>query len=291
MSGAESLKFKIKAFRYVEDDNQDESPIATTLAERRHTPRVSKPSAPKRVNTAENHLLDLAPSLADNLCVVFVGYNPGIQSLVQQHHYAHFSNHFWKLFNDSRLLLRALQIQLAADLNLYDKYLCTITNGVESFATPACDYNLVKYGIGFTDLVLRCTRTAQELTLEEKLQNVPRLITEFQSSNVENVVFIGKGIWEVVVSAMAKELGIKVKLSKSNFIWGQQQERHGPLDRTYNMVLTHFRCKLPPKCRVYVFPNTSGLVSNPTNATKQALWAELSEDIKHNASSKSRALR
>lgn len=87
------------------------------------------------------------------------------------------------------------------------------------------DFELLDYNIGFTDLVLRCTAKAEQLSNEEKLENVPRLLQEFKDSNVENIVIIGKGIWEVIVKYLSNELDIKVKLNKDNFKWGLQKSK------------------------------------------------------------------
>ena len=42
--------------------------------------------------------------------VLFVGINPGVRSALTGHHFAGFSNRFWKLLYDSRLVPRWLPV-------------------------------------------------------------------------------------------------------------------------------------------------------------------------------------
>src|SRR4029079_10177826 len=43
--------------------------------------------------------------------VLFVGINPGVRSALTGHHFAGFSNRFWKLLYDSRLVAEAISYQ------------------------------------------------------------------------------------------------------------------------------------------------------------------------------------
>ena len=47
--------------------------------------------------------LRLKDRIAPNLKVLFVGINPGVRSALTGHHFAGFSNRFWKLLSDSGL--------------------------------------------------------------------------------------------------------------------------------------------------------------------------------------------
>lgn len=208
---------------------------------------------------------DLAPSLAPHLTVVFVGFNPGIESSISQHHYAHFSNLFWKLFNQSLLALSV--IPTAAR----DKF---VTDGLKVGFAPRNDIELARYGIGFTDLVLRCTKLASELTAAEKLSNVPRLLGELRLAQPRFVVFIGKGVWETVVRYLCGAAPASVL---SEFTWGHQTML-GSLTR-YKQVLEQLCTLLEYDFEVYVFPSTSGLVTTLNFAQKLELWEHLAKDI------------
>jgi mismatch-specific thymine-DNA glycosylase len=48
--------------------------------------------------------LRLKDRIAPGLRVLFVGVNPGVRSAITGHHFAGYSNRFWKLLSDSRLV-------------------------------------------------------------------------------------------------------------------------------------------------------------------------------------------
>lgn len=264
---ADGLRSVIRSFKYDESNQRN---------------KVTKPAASKRSKITKSSpydgMKDLPPSLADDLEVLFVGYNPGVESSAQQHHYAHFTNLFWKLFNDSKLFLAVLGLEVEK-VKIEDELFGQLIEKKEgTYITKikaAQDYELAKYKIGFTDLVLRCTKAASELTMTEKLQNVPRLIDEFNKTKAKRVVFIGKGIWEIVVKYLSNQTGNNVKLNKLNFKWGLQQDSEYS---DYNRILQQFH-KLVPGTKLYVFPNTSGLVASMKYPEKLQLWMKLVSDI------------
>ena len=47
--------------------------------------------------------LRLKDRIAPGLRVLFVGINPGVRSAITGHHFAGYSNRFWKLLFESRL--------------------------------------------------------------------------------------------------------------------------------------------------------------------------------------------
>lgn len=229
------------------------------------TPRNAKKEldAEAKDNSNYSALLDLQPMISDNITLLFVGFNPGVESSRQQHHYAHPTNLFWKLFNALDVLKKVLTLR-KLDID-GDEFLCNIFVEGKLTATAQNDDQLVPYGVGFTDLVLRCTKTAQELTKQEKLNNVPRLFSEFARSNAKWVVVIGKGIWEFIV----KYINPSHRLTKENFLWGLQtgslvNEIHRQCDSDFNL---------------YVFPNTSGLVALMKYPEKLALWEQFAASI------------
>ncbi|EGW31763.1 uncharacterized protein SPAPADRAFT_51743 [Spathaspora passalidarum NRRL Y-27907] len=259
MSKQEHLKSIIKTFQYTPDVKQK---------------GITKPTVKKRQSfpvKSTNSLPNLNPSLAPGLTLLFVGYNPGVESSIQQHHYAHHSNLFWKLFNASNVLehvCNAREIEIEEDSFL--------SKLVHEGANHVHDWDIAKYGIGFTDLVLRCTKRAEELSAQEKLENVPRLLKEFHNEGQGSkfIVLIGKGIWETIVKYIATELQIKVKLTKENFVWGKVATGE---DKLYNKILDRLYEQV--EGTVYVFPSSSGLVASMKYQEKQQLWDNLAKDI------------
>lgn len=202
----------------------------------------------KKSKYTDSHFPDLAPSLAPNLSVLFIGFNPGHALLVTQHHYAHFTNRFWKLFNELKLLNKVSP-------DAPKKY---------SPAKPEHDYELIDYGIGFTDLALRCTLRADQLSPEEKLANVPRLLEEIRSLNAKYVVFIGKGIWDTIIKYISQQRGVRIKLLLEGFHWGEQS------GEAYEYIASECH-----PLYVFVFPNTLGLVTTMSHKEKLSLWLDL----------------
>lgn len=243
----------------------------------------NSPLKAQKVKIDTSKLPDLRHSLNSNLKLLFVGYNPGVQSSIQQHHYAHHSNLFWKLFNQANVLQRVVQKRKKKENGMHqkvlddddddDKYLKTL---LSTGCSAIHDFDLIKYDIGFSDLSLRCTVRAEELTSEEKIANIPRLIREINESNAENVVLIGKGIWEVIVKFYKAQLGIKFQLNKDNFQWGQIAESK---DKQYNQIIEHVYAQLPKHTTIYAFPSTSGLVASMKFSEKLRLWQEMANNL------------
>lgn len=78
--------------------------------------------------------------LSPKLRVLFVGINPGVWSSARGHHYAGPSNHFWSCLNHSGLLPEGVLF------------------GYQS------DTDCLKYGIGFTNMVCRTTKSMADLS-------------------------------------------------------------------------------------------------------------------------------
>lgn len=114
----------------------------------------------------------LRPSLSEKIHVLFTGFNAGEKSAIQQHRYAHHKNHYWQLFNKSGLLGKINASQNFQSDETLEELLVDGYNSVY-------DYHLLNYGIGFTSLVERSTKTILDLTMTEKLESVPRLLKEF----------------------------------------------------------------------------------------------------------------
>jgi len=272
---SQELKSIIQSFKY--DKDPDVKVKLKDARVRKNSPtgrKLNSRKMTKSVVTDTTKLPDLGPSLSSNLTVLFVGFNPGVQSSIQQHHYAHHSNLFWKLFNQSRILERMVAKGRITNVGLQNDRV--LNNFLKNGCSAKDDFDLVTYGIGFTDLALRCTATAAELTNDEKLDNIPRLLQEIEFSNAKNVVFIGKGIWEMVVKYFSLRLGIKVKLDKVNFRWGKIEVG---IDERYNGIIDQISSQIPRETAIHVFPSTSGLVASMSFQEKLQLWQNLSDSI------------
>ena len=94
------------------------------------------------------------PRLRDVICprprLLMVGINPGLRSGAVGHHFAGHGNPFWRLIHAAGL--------------------------VPTLLPPEEDQRLGEYGIALTNLVARTTRTAAELTGDERARGA-RLLT------------------------------------------------------------------------------------------------------------------
>jgi TDG/mug DNA glycosylase family protein len=227
-------------------------PVTTTVTSVASTPaaiirpksslaRVAKPvpatgnvrRVSKKKNISPTDLPQLPLLLEPGLVCVFIGFNPGIQSSLQGHSYAHRSNLFWKMIYESGC--------------------------VNEPVTYHDDRSMIKrYGYGFHDLVLRPTRSIDELSRAEMLDNVPRLERTLQTYEPAIICFVGKGIWEKIYKYKTGR-----SLPKDRFAWGLQKN----IDFTF----------ISKDCstKLFVMPSTSGLAAGMSREHKLALWKEL----------------
>src|ERR671915_483473 len=96
--------------------------------------------------------LRLKDRIRPGVRVLFVGINPGVRSAVTGHHFAGFSNRFWKLLYESGL--------------------------VPEPVTAKDDDRLRDWGYGVTNLVARASPGIDDLELEEYLGGRRRLIAK-----------------------------------------------------------------------------------------------------------------
>src|ERR687891_2375090 len=100
--------------------------------------------------------MPLLPPLRDRIRrgvrVLFVGINPGIRSSLTGHHFAGYSNRFWKLLYESRLVPEPI--------------------------TYEDDDRLPEWGYGITNIVPRATPGINDLRPEEYVAGRARLRTK-----------------------------------------------------------------------------------------------------------------
>jgi len=108
--------------------------------------------------------------LKENLMVLFVGFNPSIRSSEVGHHYANPNNRFWKILYESGLTPR--------------KY-----EAME-------DAKLLDLGFGFTNIVKRPTKAADEITKEEYAEGREILKRKVDRLKPKVVCFVGKGVYQ-----------------------------------------------------------------------------------------------
>lgn len=108
--------------------------------------------------------------IKEGLEILFVGFNPSIRSSETGHHYANPNNRFWTILQKAGITPR-------------------------KFSSEE-DEKLLEHGFGFTNIVSRPTKTAQEITKEEYKQGREELKQKIKFYKPKVVCFVGKGVYQ-----------------------------------------------------------------------------------------------
>jgi double-stranded uracil-DNA glycosylase len=111
--------------------------------------------------------------------VLFVGINPGIRSSATGHHFAGYSNRFWKLLYESRLVPEPI--------------------GYKD------DRRLPEWGFGITNLVPRPTPGIDTLRSEEYVAGVSSLRRKIRRVKPDVVAFVGVTLFRVMFNRRSGE--------------------------------------------------------------------------------------
>ncbi len=104
--------------------------------------------------------------------VLFVGINPGLRSAALGHHFAGYSNRFWKLLYDSRLVPVPL--------------------------TYADDIRLPGWGFGLTNIVSRASGGSDSLASREYAAGRGRLLAKIRRFRPPVVALLGVSLYPVL---------------------------------------------------------------------------------------------
>ena len=112
----------------------------------------------------------VADHLKENLTILFVGFNPSIRSSELGHHYANPNNRFWRILHEAGLTTRKYE--------------------------AAEDAELLNLGFGFTNIVERPTKAADEITKQEYKEGREILKRKIEKFKPGVVCFVGKGVYQ-----------------------------------------------------------------------------------------------
>ena len=140
--------------------------------------------------------------LQPGLDVVFIGINPGLYSLRHGHYFARTTSRFWPAFSRSKLSQR-----MRHELKL-EKLL------------PEHDSQLLRFRIGFTDVVKRPSANASELTPNDFIIWVPILLQKLHHYAPRVACFHGLTAYRPFHNLALKSAGTPAVL-------GSQPERIG----------------------------------------------------------------
>jgi thymine-DNA glycosylase len=218
--------------------------------------RSRKPSGYAAPSTYA-HLKPLRDVIEPNLICLFVGLNPGVQTSIQGHAYAHPSNLFWKLLHSSGCTTRRCQ--------------------------PSEDGDLPRlFALGNTNIVSRPTKNGSELSKSEMDESVGILEEKIRKWRPESVCLVGKSIWESIWRA---KHGRGIKKEEFKYGWQDEGENLGKIEGNDLVKLeSQNEDALPGPstnradwkgARVFVATSTSGLAATLSPAEKERIWREL----------------
>ncbi len=163
---------------------------------------------------------------------MFVGINPSIFSTERGHYFARASNRFWPCISRSELSLAARNALALEQLG------------------PEHDRALLRYGIGFTDLVKRPTAKASDLAAAELAAGVEHLVAKLERYRPRVACFHGVTGYRYVHNLLAGRTG--------ELALGPQSARIGPT-------------------RIFLVPNPSGANAHFTRAEQTSWYDALAE--------------
>jgi TDG/mug DNA glycosylase family protein len=128
---------------------------------------------PRIISTLRRRVLPpLRDRVRPGVRVLFVGINPGVRSSLTGHHFAGFSNRFWKLLYASKLVPEPI--------------------------TFADDDRLPDWGYGITNIVPRPTPGIDTLTRDEYVAGRARLRTKIRRYKPEIVALVGVTVYRAM---------------------------------------------------------------------------------------------
>jgi TDG/mug DNA glycosylase family protein len=131
--------------------------------------------------------------IAPDLAILFCGINPGLYSGAVGHHFARPGNRFWKVLHRAGFTDREL--------------------------SPFDDRDLLRYGIGVTNLVNRTTAGAADLDHGELRQGARRLERKVRRYRPSFVAFAGMGAYRIAFRRPRAPLGRQTETLGESVIW------------------------------------------------------------------------
>jgi double-stranded uracil-DNA glycosylase len=174
--------------------------------------------------------LRLRDRIAPGIRVLFVGINPGVRSAQTGHHFAGFSNRFWKLLTESKLVPEPI--------------------------TYVDDRRLVEWGLGITNLIARPTPGINDLRPQEYVEGWVTLEKKIRRYRPAVVALVGVTVYRAILPLLGDPAPIRRKsasLSPDSVLGLRPEAVHGarlfvlpnPSGRnanfSYGEMLTAFR--------------------------------------------------
>ena len=131
----------------------------------------------KRIDESDWSHLRLRDRIRPGVRVLLVGINPGVRSALTGHHFAGYSNRFWKLLSDSGLTPTRLTYQ--------------------------DDVRLPEWGLGITNLIARPSPGIDALSPAEYIEGWTILDRKLRRYRPKAVAFVGVTLYRAILPLLA----------------------------------------------------------------------------------------
>jgi TDG/mug DNA glycosylase family protein len=155
-------------------------------------------TAKNRIVKSDWSALRLKDRIRPGLNVLFVGINPGVRSAITGHHFAGYSNRFWKLLNDSRLVPKVM--------------------------TYEDDERLPDWGLGITNLIARPSAGIDDLLPVEYIEGWKVLDRKIRRYHPEVVALVGVTLYRAILPQLDC---VKPAHTRQNAVGPQSMKIHG----------------------------------------------------------------
>ncbi len=154
------------------------------------TPRTLRPTKGDLAAAVGRTIPDV---IGPDLRILFVGINPGLWSGATGCHFARPGNRFWKAIAMAGLVDRVLD--------------------------PSEQDELLRVGIGITNLVARTTATAAELTTHELRAGGRTLVATAERYRPRQVAFLGISTYRVAFASPKVDIGLQAEPIAGARVW------------------------------------------------------------------------
>jgi double-stranded uracil-DNA glycosylase len=142
--------------------------------------------------------LRLQDRIQPGLRVLFVGINPGVRSAVTGHHFAGYSNRFWKVLSESGLVPEPIRYQ--------------------------GDDRLLEFDLGITNLIARPSPGISDLRPAEYITGWKILDRKFRRYRPKVVALVGITLYRAILPLLSRDSG---KLPQAGIPGLQPLKIHG----------------------------------------------------------------
>ena len=160
----------------------------------------------------------LSDHIKPGVRILFVGINPGLRSAATGHHFAGYSNRFWKLLFESELVPQPL--------------------------TPQDDWRLPNWGLGLTNIIQRPSAGIDALKSEEYIAGRKKLLATVKYYRPCAIALLGVTIYRTLfpehrTGRICLGLQAKTLADRPIFVLANPSGRNAHY--SYSMMLTAFR--------------------------------------------------